>query len=345
MRLGGKKLAKTKNVGVLAAAAGALVAVALLALMLVLVEPRPAEATFPGINGKIVYRAHDGNDYELYTINARGRGKVKLTKNSTTDIRPDWSPDAKRIAYSGSDGQDFEIYTINADGSELDPVTDNDTHDLTPSYNPNGTRIAYSGFDGSDQEIFVTDTSGEEPRFRVTNTSTSVFDPDWSPDGQRIAFEGLDAAASDDQRDYEIYTINVDGTGLDQVTINKGSKVSPPPDDQDPSYHPTGERIALSRTGPSSQISQIFTAHVKFANEFPVTTTSSVSNNFRPDYSPNGQKIAFEGYDGNDYEIYTINVDGTDLFQVTNNSGNDFDPSWGRNPLLERLKDLPPSQQ
>ena len=63
-----------------AAAAGALVAVGLLLLMmLVVVEARPAEATFPGKPGKIVYSGRDApnGDYEIYTINPGGEGKVK----------------------------------------------------------------------------------------------------------------------------------------------------------------------------------------------------------------------------------------------------------------------------
>jgi hypothetical protein len=34
-----------------------------------------AEATFPGKNGRIAYSAYEGNDYEIYTINSRGRDK------------------------------------------------------------------------------------------------------------------------------------------------------------------------------------------------------------------------------------------------------------------------------
>jgi hypothetical protein len=73
---------KTNHVGTLAAAAGALVAAGLLVLMLlVVVEARPAEATFPGKNGKIAYSSWDGQDYEIYTINPGGGGKFKVTHN------------------------------------------------------------------------------------------------------------------------------------------------------------------------------------------------------------------------------------------------------------------------
>jgi hypothetical protein len=66
--------------GALAAAVGVLLAVGL--LILLAVEVGLAEATFPGKPGKIAYHGYDGNDYEIYSINAGGGGKVQLTDNS-----------------------------------------------------------------------------------------------------------------------------------------------------------------------------------------------------------------------------------------------------------------------
>src|SRR5215208_381909 len=39
-------------------------------------------------------------------------------------------------------------------------------------------------------------------------------------------------------------------------------------------------------------------------------------------------RIAYSAYDGNDYEIYTINSRGGDKFQVTNNNRDDHSPSY-----------------
>jgi TolB protein len=44
-----------------------------------------------------------------------------------------------------------------------------------------------------------------------------------------------------------------------------------------------------------------------------------VSGDAKPSYSPGGKRIAYSDYDGQDYEIYTINVGGGTPFQVTNN--------------------------
>src|SRR5215203_2871880 len=39
-------------------------------------------------------------------------------------------------------------------------------------------------------------------------------------------------------------------------------------------------------------------------------------------------RIAYSGYDGNDYEIYTINSRGGDKVQLTNNNRDDYSPSY-----------------
>ena len=40
-------------------------------------------------------------------------------------------------------------------------------------------------------------------------------------------------------------------------------------------------------------------------------------------------KIAYAGFDGQDYEIYTINPGGGGKFNVTDNGTGDYNPSWG----------------
>jgi Tol biopolymer transport system component len=61
----------------------------------------------------------DGNDSEIYTINASGGHRVQLITNNTYyDYNPSYSPDGKRIAYTHFNPFRTvqEIYTINAGG-------------------------------------------------------------------------------------------------------------------------------------------------------------------------------------------------------------------------------------
>jgi TolB protein len=53
-----------------------------------------------------------------------------------------------------------------------------------------------------------------------------------------------------------------------------------------------------------------------------------VSGEAEPSYSPDGKRIVYLGYDGNDYEIYTIKVGGGDKTRVTNNTSYEASPSY-----------------
>ncbi len=77
------------------------------------------EPSYSPSGKRIAYAGYDGQDYEIYTINAGGGGRVQITNNTTKDGEPSYSPSGKKIAYQGYDGQDKEIYTINAGGGEV----------------------------------------------------------------------------------------------------------------------------------------------------------------------------------------------------------------------------------
>src|SRR3712207_6653818 len=70
--------------------------------MLMVVEASPAEATFPGPNGQIAYAVLNSG---IYTINPGGGGKSKVTDTLvSSEAKPSYSPNGKRIADSDYDG-------------------------------------------------------------------------------------------------------------------------------------------------------------------------------------------------------------------------------------------------
>src|ERR671921_634976 len=118
------------------AAAGLLAAVGLL----VALYAQPAEANYPGTNGKIYYAGWDGQDLEIYSIDPDGGSNVRVTQNQSDNWEPAYSPTGKKIAYSGKDGPngDWEIYTINTNGGGKVNVTNNNADDENPAYSPSG---------------------------------------------------------------------------------------------------------------------------------------------------------------------------------------------------------------
>jgi Tol biopolymer transport system component/subtilisin-like proprotein convertase family protein len=303
-------MAKTNYLGALASAAGVLAALGMLVLMLVLVEP--AGAAFPGQNGKIAFTSdRAGGNFEIWTFISRDAPLSRLTNNPAGDDGPAWSADGNKIVYESEN----EIFTMDANGEHKVQVTNNNTGDHQPSYSPDGNKIVYVKIEGSeagnDWQIYTINTDGGG-KVQLTNNQAKKFTPSYSPDGNKIAYSGFDG------NDYEIYTINPNGTGgSQQLTNNRTNDISP-------SYSPDGNKIAYD--GSDGNDREIYTMNAN--GEGTVQVTDNGMRDGYPSYSPDGNKIVYSGHDGKDSEIYTINPDGGGKIQLTNNDANDIDPDW-----------------
>jgi Tol biopolymer transport system component len=265
---------------VLMACAGALLAVS-----------REAEATSPGKNGRIAYASYDGGkDFEIYTINPNGSGKIQLTHNDTDDIDPAYSPDGKKIVYAGEDRPegDLEIYTINARGGDKFQVTNNDTDNETPSYSPSGKKIAYTDLNRAGPDIYTIKVGGGG-KILVADDG---FTPSYSPDGNRIAYECYG-------RSFRI------DTDICTISVRREDKLA---------------KLIPQKPGGT-------TLHDVLHHKVHVTNNDT--DDFNPDYSPDGNRIAYMGSDG---EIHTINVGGGGKSRLTNNDAYPQKLSWGSRP-------------
>jgi len=86
-------------------AASARVCAAVLAAgMLALAGTEPAEAAFPGANGKILFvSTRDGNG-ELYTMNPNGSLQQRITISPAEDTFATFSPDGTKLLVTYDDG-------------------------------------------------------------------------------------------------------------------------------------------------------------------------------------------------------------------------------------------------
>ena len=160
-----------------------------LALMLVaawVVTAEPAEAAFPGANGKIAFSSNlvtatnPTGDSEIFTMEPDGTNVTQLTDNTVSDGFLAYSVDGTKIEFvSFRDGKS-EIYKMEADGSNQTRLTNNSASDFRPAWSPDGTKIAFNSDRDGDNEIFVMNSDGSRQK---NPTKNSVFDsqPDWQP--------------------------------------------------------------------------------------------------------------------------------------------------------------------
>ncbi|MGB7806032.1 MAG: hypothetical protein WBM72_10555 [Actinomycetota bacterium] len=152
----------------------------------------------------------------IYTINADGTGRTKLSTGSVIDpVNPSWSPDGTTIAFSARTAEDSEqwlVYTMALDGSDpsqLAPDLPAPEQNM-PTWSPDGSTIAFLADGGGTMEegwpyeLWLVAPDGSERRLlspgccRVGGGGLPAQTPEWSPDGTQIlihegSFIGLDA--------------------------------------------------------------------------------------------------------------------------------------------------------
>ncbi len=145
--------------------------------------------------------------------------------------------------------------------------------------------------------------------------------PALSEDGARIAYY-------DDN--YQIWTVNVDGSGRAQLTSGHF--------DLYPSWSPDGKKIAFRRSTmiDGSSHSDIWIMNIDGSDQIALTDALGTSGDYdRPAWSPDGTRIAMEAAVGGMMsEIYIVDVRTKELLNVTagnsrdNNRISHHSPSW-----------------
>jgi WD40-like Beta Propeller Repeat len=304
---------------------------------LVLFAAVPAEASFPGNNGRIAFDGNrdDPNNRDIYVMKADGTEVRRLTNSSDQERDPAFSPDGTRIAYT----RDADVWVMNANGTNQIRLTNAPNADQRPAWSPDGTSIAFASFRDFQNEIYVMNASAPEgptnQPVRLTNNSASDTKPDFSPDGTRIAFH----SDRDEVSAVEIYTMDAVDTDNDGEGDNLKRLTTSPGNDAFASYSPIGTRIAFAspRNSSASDTREI---HVMDAvdtdNDGEGDDLSRLVAVFgqHPSWSPDGTSIAFRG-SVTDGDIFRVSADGSGTpTNLTNTPAPVIElwPSWGPRP-------------
>ena len=197
--------------------------------------------------------------YNIFLANADGSNLTRLTNNTKYDAEPIISSDGKQIVFGSQRDGDFDIYIMNADGTNVRRLTDRVGYDGGPWFSPDGKKIAWRAwYPETDEEkalwkdcmernyivpvpldIWVMNIDGSNKRMIVHNGATN-FAPSWHPDGKRLIFSSnMDDWHADIKKyghNFELYIVNIDGTGLERITYNNVF-------DSFPMFSPDGKRL------------------------------------------------------------------------------------------------------
>ncbi len=301
---------------------------------------RPADAAFPGENGRIVFagsrvfdvspEGHTTEALEIITVSPDGTGTMQLT-HASGSADPEFSPDGTKIAFSGTqhvlEDRYSDIYVMARSGKGKKALTNtDDRNEWGPAWSPDGTKIAFlrerpftspDGSTGTQPDLWVMNADGSEKR-RITDDPAFENGITWTPDGTKIAFE----------KDADIWTIAPDGSEPRNLTD------TPDAGEENPDFSPDGEKLAFAGNLDNSD-REIYTMNLDGGALTNVTDDNAHED--EPAWSPDGRKIAFRKnlissgiING---EIFKKNADGTGrLKNVSNDPGFDEAPDWGPKP-------------
>jgi Tol biopolymer transport system component len=291
------------------------------------VSSETAPPTAAATNGKIAFIRRTGPEDpapKIFVMEEDGSGQTMIAETTrASDLT--WSPDGRRLAFQDVGG----IYVVDVDGSGERKLPTGSDADQWPSWSPDGTKLAVRGLDGHEGGIYVVNVDGTGRR-RLTDGPMDGH-PAWSPDGQRIAFSRTVDGGDD------IYIMNADGSAQRRLTRLAGFEDAP-------TWSPDGRKIAFRHNETISviavnggEVQELATPggvaaanpEGRGANKFASVRGTPAT----PEWSPDGQKIAFALYQSGEHcTIWIMNGDGSGEVQLTNNRTCDHDPAWQRVP-------------
>jgi Tol biopolymer transport system component len=219
-----------------------------------------------------------------------------------------------RIVFATTENGSFDLGIVRPDGSDRRILTSSNNGSrvfLDPDISPDGRHIAYRDVDN---HLYVINADGTGNRRLVSGPDFENL-PDWSPDGTQIAFSGVVSPSNGSGR---IFVVNVDGTGLRQISPDDPSNYG---GDGWPSWAPDGTRLTFTRNG------ELFVINADGTGMTHIATPHGAQ---APAWSPDGRWIAYQSLSFIDLasELYITTPDGSNSIRLTNTSEFETSPSW-----------------
>ncbi|HVZ58620.1 MAG TPA: DPP IV N-terminal domain-containing protein [Patescibacteria group bacterium] len=177
-----------------------------------------------------------------------------------------------------------------------------------------------------DYILYVSDKTGNQDIYSydlVTKESANLTDhagddmnPQLSPDGKTMIFY------SDRSGTNQIYSMSLTTHKTIRLTFDNG-------EDYDPSFSPTGHLIVFKSTRDDKR-GDIFLMQANGRDQTNLTPWRDLTEEWDPIFSSDGKKIIFvsrHGANAASDEIFSMDLDGKNLQQLTKNSVSDWYPS------------------
>lgn len=262
---------------------------------------KAGEAYFSPDRKRIIFQAVPKGEkqYQIFIMDLKERVPVMVSTGRGACSCAYFRPDGQKIIFasSHSDPQKtkavqmkesgkytwdltpyMNIYESNLDGSDLVALTSGSAYHAECAYSSDGSEIVYASNEDGSMNIYVMDADGSNVRQITHETSSYNGGPFFSPDNKQIIFR-----ADREKADYlQIFLINRDGTGEEQLTSNGAINWAP-------YWHPNGKVIAYTTSIHGHGQYEIYLLNVLTKTGYRLTDNPTF--NGLPVFSLDGQKM------------------------------------------------------
>jgi Tol biopolymer transport system component len=257
----------------------------------------------------IIDEAEDNKIYQPMPVsNGEGRttcsfylpGDKKILYSSTFKSGKECPPDAPKNTgkYLWAIYPSYDIFIGDEKGKVMKQLTNTPGYDAEATVSPKGDKIVFTSMRNGDLDLYIMDIDGKNIR-QLTHELGYDGGAFFSPDGTKLVFrasrpKGQDTLEYKDllskglvaPTNMELFTINVDGTNMKQVTqLGKANWA--------PFYHPSGKKIIFSSNHHSQRgyDFQLWMINEDGSGLEQITTESNF--NAFPMFSPDGKRLVF----------------------------------------------------
>ncbi len=271
-------------------------------------------------------------DRIAYVTKTQRSGTLTFSSGETGSpqdlANPTWSQEATQVVYHAGQMETMHHYS-NTPGTELLGIVDDPGFELVhasgwPAVSPDGRTLVVSERtpSGDRMALVMWNTDGTNPR-RVYRDDVTVMGLEWSRDGRWLVFGAGSFFERRTTEPSQIMIVRPEGSDAHAVTKGEGNAGFP-------SWSPDGTRIVYRLWSDTEQGEGLRIVDVATGESRVLSTEYDTL----PLWSPKGDVIMFTRYASDErfpydeFDIYTIRPDGTDVKRLTDAEGNDAHSLW-----------------
>jgi len=270
---------------------------------------------------QVAFVRRNAREDDIYVVPALGGMERKLY-SSPRDLKPHltWSADGRVLAFPENDGSNtrswINLLSLVDSTTRRLTMPPGEDRDDSPAFSPDGSQVAFvrGPIAGVVNNVYVVPAKGGEPK-RLTFDNRPIFGLTWNAEGCEVIYSSIREGPS------ILWRVAATG-GAPRPVAGVGLMA------YSPSVPPEGNELAYRQAIGRDNIWKITLKDGKQPAGPPTIAVAAKGRKLRPNFSPDGKRIAFESDRLGAMEIWACDSNGRNCAQLTALHGTAGNAHW-----------------